>query len=127
MNYLRLGVIPFIDHSLDEVFIITSRKNGKWIFPKGKPEKDIPNKRVAIKEAYEEAGLKGELMETEPFHFVDGDSENPTTFILFPMMVTEVLNNWPEDTERNRKAVSVKKAFKLLEGNQFKYSLLNYI
>jgi 8-oxo-dGTP pyrophosphatase MutT (NUDIX family) len=44
-----------------EVCVITSRGIGRWIIPKGWPEPDLSHIEVAAKEAWEEAGLTGDM------------------------------------------------------------------
>lgn len=39
-----------------EYLIVTSRRTGRWIFPKGQPEKNEPGWGTAAREAFEEAG-----------------------------------------------------------------------
>jgi 8-oxo-dGTP pyrophosphatase MutT (NUDIX family) len=42
-----------------QVCLVTSRGTGRWILPKGWPEKDLSHAEAAAREAWEEAGLKG--------------------------------------------------------------------
>ena len=44
-----------------EVLLITSRETGLWIIPKGWPHKGLSPHAVAVREAYEEAGLRGKI------------------------------------------------------------------
>lgn len=44
-----------------EVLLITSRGTGRWVLPKGWPQKGKSLARAALSEAYEEAGVRGWL------------------------------------------------------------------
>lgn len=43
-----------------EILLITSRDTGRWVLPKGWPEKGEDGAATALREAYEEAGVIGE-------------------------------------------------------------------
>src|SRR5215218_7543079 len=44
-----------------QVLLVTSRETGRWIIPKGWAEKGIKAHVLAAREAYEEAGLRGDI------------------------------------------------------------------
>ena len=44
-----------------EICLVTSRGTGRWILPKGWPEKKLGHSQAAAVEAWEEAGLKGNI------------------------------------------------------------------
>jgi 8-oxo-dGTP pyrophosphatase MutT (NUDIX family) len=44
------------------VLLVTSRDTGRWVLPKGWAEKRLSGKELAAKEAYEEAGIKGQVV-----------------------------------------------------------------
>ncbi len=44
-----------------EFMLITSRGTGRWIIPKGWPMKGRKPPKAAAREAFEEAGLRGEI------------------------------------------------------------------
>lgn len=54
------GVVPFYQGQL---VMITSQSSGAWILPKGGWEKDESAQEAAAREAYEEAGVLGTLMQ----------------------------------------------------------------
>jgi 8-oxo-dGTP pyrophosphatase MutT (NUDIX family) len=45
-----------------EVLLVTSKRNGNWIFPKGHIEKGETAEAAALREAKEEAGVVGKLI-----------------------------------------------------------------
>ncbi len=114
----QYGVIPYTKKNKKDncpkLILITSRTNGYWIFPKGNPIKKKDNFQTAKQEAFEEAGIKGTINQELSYKisFKHGETDHIT--ILFPMEVDEVLEEWPEKHERERKLVSFEKAMDLI-------------
>jgi 8-oxo-dGTP pyrophosphatase MutT (NUDIX family) len=106
----QYGVIP-VRTSADggvEILLITSRETRRWVVPRGNP---IPGKSAAqsaAQEAYEEAGIRGEL-EPEPLgrYFYHKRRRNgdllPAEVSLFRMRVAEEQDDWPERGQRDRR------------------------
>ena len=106
----KWGVIPYRinDCGKTEVLIIsTKRKN--WSLPKGNLIKNIGPKRTALLEAYEEAGIDGNL-DSKPIFCSIGRS----CLYLFPMKVCKLFEDWPEASFRKRKWVQIHKARHIL-------------
>lgn len=101
-----------------EICLVTSRRSGRWILPKGWPMHKETPANAAAKEAWEEAGLKGRAIDRclGVFSLVKPLSENPAPVVVmvYPVKVETVHDNWPEKSERRRKWVSPKKAAKKL-------------
>jgi predicted NUDIX family NTP pyrophosphohydrolase len=58
----QAGVIAYrAVHGQVQVQLITSRDTGRWIIPKGNISVSVSPSRAAETEAYEEAGVKGEV------------------------------------------------------------------
>jgi len=89
------------------IALVTSRGTGRWIVPKGWPEPGKEPAQVAAMEAFEEAGLLGEI-EREPvgaFTYRKGlhTLASATCRVeVFPLHVTEQRAVWPEGKERER-------------------------
>jgi 8-oxo-dGTP pyrophosphatase MutT (NUDIX family) len=49
-------------------FLLVRTRSGRWTFPKGGVDGDATHAAAAAREAYEEAGVKGQI-EHEPFHW----------------------------------------------------------
>jgi len=63
---LQVAALPWrLREGRIEVCLVTSRGTGRWILPKGWPEKHLTHAEAAAIEAYEEAGLRGKA-EPEP-------------------------------------------------------------
>jgi 8-oxo-dGTP pyrophosphatase MutT (NUDIX family) len=93
-----------------QICLVTSSNGKRWVIPKGMidPGKTAPE--AALQEAWEEAGLVGTL-EPEPlgsyFYVKYGTTHHVTVFVL---SVTEIAEDWPERTLRQRSWVGLKKA-----------------
>ena len=90
------------------VVLVTSRETRRWVVPKGWIEpKEAPH-RSAAREAFEEAGLKGEA-DPEPLgrytylKRLAGGVELATEVLVFRLHVTRLLEDWPERAERKRR------------------------
>lgn len=88
-----------------EILLITSRGRGRWIVPKGWPMNDRTNGDAAMQEAYEEAGVRGDIKQkpigtySSEKLFSDGRTE-PLIVELYPLLVTEQLDKFPEVGQR---------------------------
>lgn len=54
---------------MPEVLLLTSRETRRWVIPKGWPMEGKKAHAVAEREAYEEAGVKGDVDQTTFGHF----------------------------------------------------------
>ncbi len=89
------------------VMLVTSRQTSRWIIPKGWPEKNLKGHEVAAREAFEEAGLIGEVSKKRLSSFqyakrLDGDARKLCRVDVFPLAVHQVLDDWPEKHQRRR-------------------------
>ena len=103
----RIGVIPFDIRNNDiAVLFVTSQTRGRWILPKGKPSPEENHIDTCKREAFQEAGVSGKVIEDFPItavitkQTVDGIKEIPVTY--YPMLVSEQVTNWPEKNKRQR-------------------------
>lgn len=102
----QFGAIPYRIVEDQVVFLmITSRRSANWVFPKGSPIKGLSPTETAAQEVWEEAGVRGEIDETAIGHYLhprNKDASSLQKVKLFPMLVTEQLDDWPEEAERFR-------------------------
>ncbi|KAI5663680.1 hypothetical protein M9H77_23003 [Catharanthus roseus] len=100
-----------------EVLMINSNSGPGLLFPKGGWENDETVEEAAIREAVEEAGVRGELV-----HFL-GDYEFKSKTLqdefspeglckaaMFALLVTEELDSWPEQSLRQRSWLTIPEA-----------------
>lgn len=119
---LQAGAIPYTIVRGTPVFLlITSRGTGRWIFPKGAPIKGYQLWQVAAREAFEEAGVEGEV-DTLPIGIHRGLKGSlrtaPIEVRMFPLRVVRQLEEWPEKDSRHRHWVILAEARRLLSDPQ---------
>ena len=103
----KIGAIPFnIRGKQIAILFITSQTHGRWVFPKGTLEKGGNHEAGVKREAYEEAGIKGDVLNNFPITIPitkktnDGLMKIPVTY--YPLLVSEQLEEWPEREKRQR-------------------------
>lgn len=97
-----------------EICLVTSRETGRWVIPKGWPMKGLSNWEAAAREAYEEAGLRGEISETPiglyPYWKRKSDHFALINTTVYLLRVGKQMNKWPEKDQRERKWMSIAEA-----------------
>ncbi|XP_057984019.1 nudix hydrolase 13, mitochondrial [Malania oleifera] len=130
-NNFRLvsGCIPYKDdgdQSSDpegriKVLMISSPNRDDLVFPKGGWEDDETVEEAAHREAWEEAGVRGELRR-KPLGVWEFRSKSKEKICstegrcrgyMFALKVKEEHEAWPEQENHNRKWLNIKDAFKL--------------
>lgn len=60
--YHQSAVIPYTEeYGKTRLVLVTTKKKKKWTLPKGIVEPDLTPEESALQEAYEEAGIEGEI------------------------------------------------------------------
>ncbi|WP_346432948.1 NUDIX hydrolase [Breoghania sp.] len=77
-----------------EVLLVTSREMRRWIIPKGWPKKSMVPHKLAMLEAYEEAGVRGKIELDEIGHYdyvkrLDDRHDVMCRVGIFPMKVKD--------------------------------------
>ena len=103
-----------------EILLITSRETRRWVIPKGWPMPALSAAESAAQEAYEEAGIRGQMAAQAMGHYTyskrqRGGAKKRFRVDVFAMEVTEVLDQWPEAHERARQWLSPEEAVALVE------------
>lgn len=113
--YKQSAVIPFIvEKSRVKIFLINSRKSKHWIVPKGIVEEKLSPAESAAKEAFEEAGIKGQLL-PEPVGSYTYDKWDGVCHVeVFAMEVDEIFPDWEEKSFRNRTVVDMEEASEMV-------------
>jgi 8-oxo-dGTP pyrophosphatase MutT (NUDIX family) len=97
------------------ILLITSRDTGRWVIPKGWPMRNRTEAEAAAREAFEEAGITGEIAPRSlglygyPKMLARGHSV-PCVVRVFPLAVRDRLSRFPEAGQRKRKWFSPAKA-----------------
>ncbi|CAA2973415.1 nudix hydrolase 18, mitochondrial-like [Olea europaea subsp. europaea] len=120
-----VGCIPYryksvngksaVDEDAIEVLLISSQRKGKgMLFPKGGWEEDESIKDAALRETVEEAGVLGDVgSELGKWCFQSNNNGNCYEGRMFPLLVKEQLEFWPEKDVRQRIWISVREARKV--------------
>ncbi|MBA4090968.1 MAG: NUDIX hydrolase [Sphingobium sp.] len=108
MKKIQSAAIPFRLDAANRLclLLITSRRKGRWVLPKGTVSGMLPHASAA-REAFEEAGVIGSIAETsfETYHLrkkVGYEAAIEIPVHTFPMRVTVELKTWPEMDFRQR-------------------------
>jgi 8-oxo-dGTP pyrophosphatase MutT (NUDIX family) len=114
-----------------EVLLVTGRRSGRWMIPKGWP---MPGKSLAdsaAREAFEEAGIKGRI---EPIpigsfrhvkqHLLFGTIE--VDIFVHTLAVERELGNWPEKGERSRRWFAVDEAAERVDSDELKLLIVEF-
>lgn len=112
MAKYQIGVLAVTENRKERIVLVTTRGGSQWIFPKGHKEKGRSDWRVALEEAYEEAGIVGKV--TSQYREYKVRSGDARILRLYRMRVRKVLKKWPENRERDRRIVTKSEAEKLL-------------
>ncbi len=125
--YKQSAVIPYRKNGNDyEVLLITSRNKQNWILPKGIIELGMTPEDSAAKEAMEEAGVAGFVL-NELIGEYDFEKWGGTCKVkVFPMKVKKVFDNWPEADIRSRRWFTIEKAMQKVNKNDLTKILKNF-
>jgi 8-oxo-dGTP pyrophosphatase MutT (NUDIX family) len=112
------GALPYSVIDGRVVFLlITSRRTGRWIFPKGDIEPGMTPWESAAVEAMEEAGVSGQIA-VEPIgsyrSSASADGSSLVDVDLYPLRVETQLDVWKEMDQRLRHWAVLPEARRLL-------------
>jgi 8-oxo-dGTP pyrophosphatase MutT (NUDIX family) len=98
-----------------EVLLITSRDTGRWVIPKGWPMSDRSASEAAATEAWEEAGVRGDVSTGSLGLFSYDKVTGPKKCFacqveVFALRVAALHTDFPERKQRRRKWFAVEKA-----------------
>jgi 8-oxo-dGTP pyrophosphatase MutT (NUDIX family) len=103
-----------------EVMLLTSRETHRWVIPKGWPMSGKKPAEVARQEAFEEAGLIGQMSGKRPLgryqylkRLKQGSTRCEVTVYL--LQVEQQLDDWPEKDERTTRWFDANEAATLVD------------
>lgn len=96
--YRQSAVIPFRRGATGlAVLLITSRRRRRWVVPKGVVEPNLSPADSAAKEAFEEAGIRGQVL-PDPLGFYQYEKWGGICRVeVYAMEVEQELSSWPEE------------------------------
>ena len=99
-----------------EICLITTVKAGRWTVPKGFIDPGATAPETAVKEAREEAGVDGRVV-GGPVGYYDITKQGGTYRVaVYLMRVDRVDDAWEEQSVRQRRWTTVRRAKELLAG-----------
>jgi 8-oxo-dGTP pyrophosphatase MutT (NUDIX family) len=120
VKFKQFAALPYRMRDDDvEILLITTRKKHRWSVPKGWPIKHSTPQTTAKIEAYEEAGVRGDIGSKQIGRFTKRRRRKLQSVLceveIFPLEVTRQQGDWPEKGERRRTWVAARKAAKLVK------------
>ncbi|MEQ8267632.1 MAG: NUDIX hydrolase [Parvibaculum sp.] len=115
----QAGAIPYavIDGQV-AVLLVTSRRTGRWIFPKGGLMAGLTAHETAAQEALEEAGVEGTVADVPLGSWRTikrrGVRMTPIEVDMFPLLVSLQHEEWIEKEQRRRHWAGLREARQLL-------------
>jgi len=105
-----------------EILLISSTKNpDAWLIPGGGVDPDEDVATAAVREAFEEAGVRGKLDVDDDGGILgvfETKKGTPTRTHVFKLVVEEMAEEWDESSTRRRKWFSLDEAARLLQANK---------
>ena len=103
---LQVGALPFAFDAGGgvRVLLVTARRSGRWIVPKGWPVRGLTLAESAAKEAGEEAGVSGVIGGV--IGRIDADRAVPgsaPSLLIHALHVDKEHADWPERKQRRRR------------------------
>jgi len=109
-----------------EYLIVTSRGSARWIIPKGWPIRGLKSSDTALREAWEEAGVKNSVATPDPIGSYTYQKkrtngfEVPVETLVYSVEVNDLSEDFPEAQERQRKWVDADTAAELVGETELK-------
>lgn len=120
---VQSGVLPLAG---DRIVLITARRSGRWIIPKGYVEKGMSPADSAAKEAWEEAGLTGRVHTQAIGKYSYSRPTGRFVVQVFPLEVESVLEEWQEMHLRQRRLVTPSEAVEMLSNEELRSLVAGY-
>ena len=94
-------------HGRVQIILITSRETRRWVIPKGWVEPGLTAAASALREAWEEAGVLGDVGQTalgcyEYNKIIRPTTEQRCSVSVFPVEVRDLKRRFPERKQRQR-------------------------
>jgi 8-oxo-dGTP pyrophosphatase MutT (NUDIX family) len=122
--FKQSGVIPYRSTPAGvEVLLVTSSGRKRWVIPKGLVEPFMTPADSAAKEAQEEAGVLGRVVEPAIGSYEYRKWRGICRVEVFLMQVETELADWDEAHLRKRQWMSASKAIKRVEAPELKQML----
>ncbi|MEM7742142.1 MAG: NUDIX domain-containing protein [Pseudomonadota bacterium] len=116
----QAGVLAYQpDSNPIRIVLVTSRRTGRWVFPKGAIDPGMTAPEAAEQEALEEAGIIGTAATTSIGSYKSLKVRPPALWTvevsIYPLPIDEVLDVWPEADQRTRRFATLEEARQLID------------
>ncbi len=113
------GAIPYaVVEGIPTFLLVTSRRSGRWIFPKGKVPSGLTPAQSAAREAFEEAGVEGDVDEAPIGSYrswkIRGIRRYAIEIDMYPLLVLNQQVEWQEQGQRHRHWATLVEARRLI-------------
>ncbi|KAI8368172.1 NUDIX hydrolase domain-like protein [Radiomyces spectabilis] len=114
------GCLP-IDPRTKRILLISSSKHeGVWVIPKGGWENDETQVEAALRETWEEAGVRGVISGfLGCFYDSNKKGQAKSQFWIYELLVDEIMKKWPEKKKRERRWFTFDEAITVLAPKPF--------
>lgn len=114
-----------------EILLVTTRDSGRWVIPKGWPMKNKKPHQAAATEAWEEAGVRGEVKKKPVGRYtylklLDDGEVVPCVVDVFQVEVEEVESGFKEKGQRTIAWVSPDEAARRVREIELKSLLVEF-
>jgi len=117
--FKQSGVVPYrVNGDLPEIMLVTTRKKKKWTIPKGIIDEHLSAEESALREAEEEAGIRGRISTNALGNYTYSKWGGICNVKVFPMEVDTELDNWLEKKVRTRSWFAIEKAIEMTNNYQ---------
>lgn len=116
----QVAALPFRCAPDLQILLVSSLETRRWIVPKGWPMKGRTLSEAAAQEAFEEAGVRGDIA-AQPVGVYTYDKRKKNGAVLrcdvdvFPLEVRKQAANWPEKALRTQRWCSWREAAELVD------------
>jgi phosphohistidine phosphatase len=118
----QAAVIPYrIRRRRLEVALVTTSRGKSWIVPKGCVDEGERPRDAAIREAEEEAGVRGVVARRRAGRYWHVNGRGPCLVDVYLMRVTKVQEEWLEDKLRRRRWMYAPEAAECLHAELQKF------
>lgn len=113
-----------------QVLLVTSRRTGRWVIPKGWPMFGLSDGEAAAQEAWEEAGIADAKISNKPIgkysyeKVLSAGGSIPVRVNVYRLKVLETVKKFPESKQRTRKWVSPRDASEMVREPELKKILV---
>ena len=109
--YEQSAVVPYrLREGKLEILVVSNQGGSRWVLPKGLVEEDLSPGESAAREAYEEAGVMGEVSGAPVGNYTYPKWGGTCEVEVFLLAVETLYATWPETGVRKRRWVKPEEA-----------------